>query len=54
MSRSTLAGILLLVLGFTSAAFASAAAPGNLDELLEQTRLVRQREAQMNADGRRK
>ena len=33
-----------------AASAAQAATPGNLDELLEQTRQVRQREAQLNAE----
>ena len=46
MSRSA-AALLLMVAALPTA---YAAAPGNLDELLEQTRTLREREAQINKE----
>jgi biopolymer transport protein ExbB len=49
MSRTRLRGTLLL-LTFAGMSLAHGASPGNLDELLEQTRSARQHEAQMNVE----
>jgi biopolymer transport protein ExbB len=49
MSRTRLRGTLLL-LTFAGMSMAHGASPGNLDELLEQTRSARQHEAQMNVE----
>jgi biopolymer transport protein ExbB len=47
---STLCSVLILTLAGTVANTVAAATPGNLDELLEQTRSARQREEQANKD----
>jgi biopolymer transport protein ExbB len=50
MIRAFNRSLCLCVLALIGVTAAHAAAPGNLEELLEQTRSVRQRESQLNAD----
>ncbi|MDB5986268.1 MAG: MotA/TolQ/ExbB proton channel family protein [Nevskia sp.] len=50
MSRSTLIAILFSLIATTTASIASAAEPASLDDLLEQTKTVQQREDQVNAE----